>query len=190
VSRILKEKKKGSKQIMKVLARWSFIFIAALSVSSYGIQPQVEETSILANNSHIDNQKIQPINNFLSEESDLLENLDEFQTNTNQTDDSKLVKKTGMVERKSAARGFRATAYCLKGRTAMGGSVRRGIVAADPRILPLGSRVYLNAGPYSGVYTVADTGGAIKGNILDIWVPSCSEANRFGRRTITVTKSN
>jgi 3D (Asp-Asp-Asp) domain-containing protein len=83
---------------------------------------------------------------------------------------------------------FRATAYCLKGRTATGGGVRRGIVAADPRVLPLGSRIQIDAGAYSGTYTVADTGGAIRGRILDIWVPSCSEANRFGRRTIHVTK--
>lgn len=83
---------------------------------------------------------------------------------------------------------FRATAYCLKGRTATGGGVRRGIVAADPRVLPMGSKIQLNAGAYSGTYLVADTGGAIRGRILDIWVPSCSEAGRFGRRTVYVTK--
>ncbi|MDQ3180259.1 MAG: 3D domain-containing protein [Acidobacteriota bacterium] len=85
------------------------------------------------------------------------------------------------------AKNFRATAYCLKGRTATGGSVRRGIVAADPRVLPLGTRIQLNAGSYSGTYTVADTGGSVKGRILDIWVPSCSEAMRFGRRSIQVS---
>jgi 3D (Asp-Asp-Asp) domain-containing protein len=65
--------------------------------------------------------------------------------------------------------------------------VRRGIVAADPRVLPLGTRIYLNAGAYSGNYTVTDTGGVIKGNILDIWVPSCGEAVKFGRRSISVS---
>ncbi|MCU1291050.1 MAG: hypothetical protein JWN60_3279 [Acidobacteria bacterium] len=84
---------------------------------------------------------------------------------------------------------FTATAYCLKGKTASGGSVRRGIVAADPRILPLGTRINLNAGSYSGSYLVADTGGAVKGRKLDIWVPNCSEARRFGRRNVTVGKS-
>ena len=83
---------------------------------------------------------------------------------------------------------FRATAYCLKGRTANGGSVRRGIVAADPRVLPLGSRIQLSAGAYSGTYTVADTGGAVKGRKLDIWMPSCSEAVRFGRRSVMVSR--
>lgn len=82
---------------------------------------------------------------------------------------------------------FKATAYCLKGRTASGGSVRRGIVAADPRILPLGTRINISAGSYSGTYTVADTGGAVRGRILDIWVPSCAEAVRFGRKTIKVS---
>lgn len=83
---------------------------------------------------------------------------------------------------------FSATAYCLKGRTASGSGVKRGIVAADPRILPLGTRINLNAGLYSGSYVVADTGGAIKGRKLDIWVASCSEARRFGRRTVKVNK--
>jgi len=84
---------------------------------------------------------------------------------------------------------FSATAYCLKGRTASGAGVRRGIVAADPRILPLGTRINLNAGAYSGSYLVADTGGAIKGRKLDIWVANCSEARRFGRRKVTVDRS-
>jgi 3D (Asp-Asp-Asp) domain-containing protein len=88
----------------------------------------------------------------------------------------------------SEATSYRATAYCLQGRTANGGSVRRGIVAADPRVLPLGSRIQLSAGAYSGTYTVTDTGGAVKGRKLDIWVPSCSEAMRFGRRSVTVSR--
>lgn len=87
----------------------------------------------------------------------------------------------------SAAQSFRATAYCLQGRTAVGGGVRRGIVAADPRVLPLGTRIEVSAGSYSGTYTVADTGGAIRGRILDIWVPTCGEAVRFGRKTISVS---
>ncbi len=83
---------------------------------------------------------------------------------------------------------FRATCYCLRGRTASGAMVRRGIVAADPRILPLGTRVSLsNAGKYSGTYLVADTGGVIKGRILDIWVPSCGEAITWGRKSVTVS---
>lgn len=87
----------------------------------------------------------------------------------------------------SESRSFKATAYCLQGRTATGGSVRRGIVAADPRVLPLGTRIQINAGSYSGTYTVTDTGGSVKGRILDVWVPNCSEAIRFGRKNIMVS---
>lgn len=79
---------------------------------------------------------------------------------------------------------FQATAYALKGRTRMGTEVRRGVIAADPRVLPLGSIVQLRAGKYSGVYTVHDTGGRIKGNIIDVWVPNNREARQFGRRKI------
>ncbi|MEP6944276.1 MAG: 3D domain-containing protein [Acidobacteriota bacterium] len=106
-----------------------------------------------------------------------------------QDDDKKLVKTTASVRKVAAgaSRGsFNATAYCLSGKTAMGHGVRRGIIAADPRVLKLGSKVTINAGPWSGTYLVSDTGGGIKGKRLDIWVPSCAEARRFGRRSIQV----
>ena len=87
----------------------------------------------------------------------------------------------------SPAVNFTATAYSLRGRTANGGSVRRGIIAADRRLLPIGTRVRLEAGPYSGEYVVADTGGAVRGRKIDIWVPQTSEAMRFGRRPVRLT---
>ena len=80
-----------------------------------------------------------------------------------------------------------ATAYSLKGRTASGRMVSRGLIAADPSVLPLGSRVRLEHPGYSGEYLVADTGGAIRGRRIDIWTPSSSEAMRFGRRTVKLT---
>ena len=80
-----------------------------------------------------------------------------------------------------------ATAYSLRGRTASGRYVSKGIIAADPRILPLGSRVRLEAGAWSGEYLVADTGGAIRGRKIDIWTPSSREAMRFGRRKVKLT---
>lgn len=82
---------------------------------------------------------------------------------------------------------FTATAYALYGRTASGARVRRGLIAADRRVLPLGTRVRLEAGGYSGEYVVADTGGAVRGRKIDIWVPSTREALRFGRRAVKLT---
>ncbi len=111
------------------------------------------------------------------------------QSNNNNQDKKKLVKTTGMVAArgKGASRGsFSATAYCLKGRTAMGHGVRRGIIAADPRILRLGSQVTIASGAYAGTYLVSDTGGKIKGKKVDIWMPSCSEARKFGRRNVQI----
>lgn len=87
----------------------------------------------------------------------------------------------------SAGSTYTATAYALRGRTATGSGVRRGIIAADPRVLPLGSRVQISAGAWSGTYVVADTGGVIKGRKIDIWVPSNAEARKFGRRKIKLT---
>lgn len=109
-------------------------------------------------------------------------------SSNNNTNNSSTSKEGNMGELGGALLGaFRATAYCLRGRTASGSGVRRGIVAADPRVLPLGSRIQIEGAGYTGSYTVADTGGAIKGRILDVWVPSCAEAMRFGRRTLKVT---
>lgn len=107
-------------------------------------------------------------------------------TNTAQ-DDKKLVKKTVSSKAVGASRGsFSATAYCFSGKTAMGHSVRRGLIAADPRVLKLGSRVYIEAGQWTGTYLVSDTGGAIKGKKIDIWVPGCAEARKFGRRSVQI----
>jgi 3D (Asp-Asp-Asp) domain-containing protein len=80
-----------------------------------------------------------------------------------------------------------ATAYSLRGRTASGRPVAKGMIAADPRHLPLGSRVRLEAGTYSGEYLVADTGTLVRGRRIDIWTPTSREAMRFGRRTVKLT---
>jgi len=101
--------------------------------------------------------------------------------------DSKLEASFSQPELKAGeVRSFEATAYSLKGITRSGTYVQRGVIAADPRILPLGSVVQVTAGNYTGVYVVEDTGGLIKGNIIDVWVPSYQEAIEFGRRKVKV----
>src|SRR4030095_4151520 len=79
---------------------------------------------------------------------------------------------------------FQATAYALRGITASGIYVRHGVIAADPRVIPIGSVVQILTPGYSGVYTVQDTGRLIKGKIVDVWLPSTREARVFGRRSI------
>lgn len=78
-------------------------------------------------------------------------------------------------------RTFTATAYTLRGKTASGQRTRQGIIAADPRVLPLGTRVQIEG---MGTFVVADTGGAVKGNKVDIWMPSNTQAKKFGRRKV------
>jgi len=74
------------------------------------------------------------------------------------------------------------TAYCLNGLTRRDHYTRQGIVAADPKVFPLGRYVEIYVGrEYYGRFLVDDTGSAIKGNILDIWTPTCREARLFGR---------
>jgi 3D (Asp-Asp-Asp) domain-containing protein len=75
------------------------------------------------------------------------------------------------------------TAYCLQGRTRRDQLVREGIVAADPKLFPLGRYVEVYVGrKYHGRFLVDDTGSRIKDGILDIWTPSCRDARRFGRQ--------
>jgi len=82
---------------------------------------------------------------------------------------------------------FQATAYSLEGITKCGTRARRGIVAVDPRVIPLWSKIRVtNAGSYSGVYLAEDTGRLIKGHIIDVKVMSYHEARQFGRRNIRV----
>jgi hypothetical protein len=67
--------------------------------------------------------------------------------------------------------------------------VRTGIAAADPAILPVGSVVRLETpNPrYSGVWTVMDTGPAVRGRSVDLYLWSCNEALQFGRRKVRLT---
>lgn len=87
----------------------------------------------------------------------------------------------------AAPQVYDATSYSRPGRGASGLGVRKGTIAADPRLLPYGTRVRLDAGPYSGEYLVTDAGTAIKGRKIDIWLPTYREACRFGRRNVKLT---
>ena len=81
-----------------------------------------------------------------------------------------------------------ATAHSVEGETASGTRSRPGTVASDPKILPLGSRIRVRgAGRYSGVYTVEDTGRAVDGHEIDLYMKSDTEAKRFGRQKVRVT---
>jgi 3D (Asp-Asp-Asp) domain-containing protein len=84
---------------------------------------------------------------------------------------------------------FQATAYCKGTTTASGVNVRTGIAAADPLLLPVGSVISINAGDakYTGIYTIMDTGPAVQGRILDVYMWSCHEALAFGRKQVQVT---
>ena len=172
---------------MKNLARGSVLLLSLVALIGFlfYFQPTAEAVTI-ANDSQ---ETIKQEN--IEKDNLNLQNFQQTQTLDNEENQNPLIeaKNTAKSGNFNALEGqsFKATAYCLKGRTASGGSVRRGIVAADTRILPLGTRINISAGAYSGTYTVADTGGAVRGRILDIWVPNCSEAIKFGRRSIKVS---
>lgn len=71
--------------------------------------------------------------------------------------------------------------------THVGTQVRPGVIAVDPKVIPLGSRLYIEFPDGHGMYGVAeDTGGAIKGNRIDIAMWTVAEAYDFGIQNIKV----
>ncbi len=84
---------------------------------------------------------------------------------------------------------FSATAYCKGSTTASGVTPQSGVAAADPTLLPVGSVIELEDLPtsYNGIYTIMDTGPAIQGRELDLYMWNCNEALRFGRRPVHMT---
>lgn len=86
-------------------------------------------------------------------------------------------------ERYSRKLVVQATAYSGGGTTATGTRARVGEIAVDPRVIPLGSECYIEG---FGKVRAEDTGGAVKGNIIDIYMASRGAAIRWGRRTVTI----
>jgi uncharacterized protein YabE (DUF348 family) len=82
------------------------------------------------------------------------------------------------------ARYMQSTAYTYTGfRTATGQNPAVGMVAVDPREIPLGSKLYVEGYGYAWA---ADTGGAVKGNIIDLFMEEYSQCINWGRRTVKV----
>lgn len=77
-----------------------------------------------------------------------------------------------------------ATGYSLMGHTATGMPVGWGVVAVDPTVIPLGTRLSI---PGYGEGVAADTGGAVQGATIDLWFPTLAQARAWGRRTVTIT---
>ena len=81
------------------------------------------------------------------------------------------------------------TAYCAgcSGTTATGQNLRANpnqkVIAVDPRVIPLGSKVWVEG---YGTAIAGDTGGAIKGNKIDVFIPSQGAALEWGRKNVTI----
>jgi 3D (Asp-Asp-Asp) domain-containing protein len=108
--------------------------------------------------------------------------------------DSKFAaRETGLREMDPPSPGVRlpfgATAYCKGLTTSAGVPVQSGIAAADPSLLPVGSVIQMDSLPkkYNGIYTVMDTGPAVQGRLVDLYMWSCNEALQFGRRRARLT---
>jgi 3D (Asp-Asp-Asp) domain-containing protein/uncharacterized protein YabE (DUF348 family) len=96
---------------------------------------------------------------------------------------------SGTVLSYSKVLSMTATAYTGGGTTATGTQARYGAIAVDPSVIPYGTKLYIVTEDGSWVYgeaTAEDCGGAIKGNIIDLYFDSYSTCIQFGRRACTV----
>ncbi len=108
----------------------------------------------------------------------------------------------GEVVRYSKVMKMRATAYTASfadtgkspgdygfGITYTGLKVREGVIAVDPKVIPLGTKVYVEvpgSAPDYGFAIAADIGSAIKGNLIDLYFDTTATANKWGRRNVVV----
>jgi 3D (Asp-Asp-Asp) domain-containing protein len=77
-----------------------------------------------------------------------------------------------------------STGYTLEGQTSTGVETSPGVVAVDPSVIPLGTRITI---PGYGTGIAADTGGSVHGSMIDLWFPTHEGALAWGRRTVTIT---
>ena len=77
-----------------------------------------------------------------------------------------------------------STGYSLPGHASTGVPVGWGVVAVDPTVIPLGTRLTI---PGYGEGVAADTGSAVRGADIDLWFPTLAQARAWGRRTVTIT---
>jgi 3D (Asp-Asp-Asp) domain-containing protein len=108
------------------------------------------------------------------------------------TSEEKTVKDTEQQEEVEKELTVEATAYTAScegcsGVTATGINLKdnpdKKVISVDPNVIPLGSKVHVEGYGYA---TAADTGGAIKGNKIDVFIPSKEQANDWGRRSVNV----
>ncbi|MBM7643876.1 3D (Asp-Asp-Asp) domain-containing protein [Scopulibacillus daqui] len=120
--------------------------------------------------------KEQTNNNVQNHKQTVNANANQNNQNNNAADSSNDSGKTISVE---------ATAYSLSGTTANGTQLNSNskVIAVDPNVIPLGSKVYI---PGYGTAVAADTGGAIKGNRIDVYIPNDQQAKNFGRKNVQI----
>jgi len=134
-------------------------------------------------NLKVDNVKLKKTNDSLKSQAEQLKE---------QLLKSKREKVTQLSEKKRVVNVMATayTAYCsgCSGTTTTGLNLREHpdskVIAVDPSIIPLGSKVYVEGYGYA---TASDTGGAIKGRRIDVFFPSLQDALKFGVKHINVT---
>src|ERR671936_124056 len=95
-----------------------------------------------------------------------------------------ILRETVALPSPGARLAFSATAYCKGMTTTSGVAPQTGVAAADPQLLPVGTVIEVDSAEtrYNGIYTIMDTGPSVNGRHIDIYMWSCDEALRWGRR--------
>ncbi len=77
------------------------------------------------------------------------------------------------------------TGYSIHGRTSSGKTTEWGVIAVDPNVIPMGSKVQIDG--FDEPFVAADTGGGVRGNWIDIWFANYADAAAFGTQSRRVT---
>ena len=91
-----------------------------------------------------------------------------------------------IVEKEVMATAYSPPLFPYKSPTRSGMPVGFGVVAVDPKVIPLGSAVFLPKMFPGQKFLALDTGAQIKGNHIDIWLPSRKQARQWGRRKVFI----
>jgi 3D (Asp-Asp-Asp) domain-containing protein len=173
----------------EILTKWSSIPFREIVVEDASLPPQTEETVVEGEPGLVVTRYRVAYANDIEVERSLLDE----QTITPAVD--RIVRRSPGPWGPSRGLPFQARAVVMEatayapygpdthGVTATGTQAKRGVVAVDPRVIALGSRVYVEGYGYA---VAADTGGAIKGNRIDLCFDSASEVNQYGRRQVRV----
>lgn len=152
----------------------TILFVLIFCFSSFAVSNEIYDESYVVVEGRV--TKSECSEKIISVRSDLIEN----QKRRNHSTFHNAPPATGKVTKMNVE----VRSYCLRSLTSRGTPTRMGVIAVDPRVIPFGSKIYV---PGYGWGTALDTGSAIKGHTIDIWMPTYNQCMQWGVRCVSIS---